>query len=245
MANRRQAVLDAAEKLIRRTGTLDFTMAALATAAGVSLATPYNLFDSKATVLYALLNKSMDGIDHLGDLNMAEADPVVRAMRASEAIAQFFTSTPAESAFYRALFQFLLGISDPVHRHAFMERSIQYWRRAADGLQQARLLPPELPHEQFAVEMMASYVGLTNLWVHRELDDDEYVARAGHAALVHMLGLARGRTREKVLELLQERQRRLPALFSPYAKPAPASRGESRAAGKQAAPRRAGKKKTR
>lgn len=219
MANRRHTVLDAAEKLIRKTGGLDFTMTTLAKTAGVSPATPYNLFDSKAAVLYALLNKSMDGIDDAGNQANAEPNPVLRAMRAAETVALFFTSTPGESAFYRALFQFLLGVNDPMHRRAFMNRSINYWRRAAEGLEQAHILPPELPREQFAIEMMASYVGITNLWFHGELNDEEYVARAGHSALVHMLGAVRGRARDQVLALMKDRQTRMPARYMLHARP--------------------------
>src|ERR1041385_1026819 len=51
---RRERILDAARKLMRRAGGTGFTMRALAKEAGVSLATPYNLFRSKAGVLYAL-----------------------------------------------------------------------------------------------------------------------------------------------------------------------------------------------
>lgn len=47
---RRQAILDAAEALIRETGATDFTMLAVAERAMVSPTTLYNLFGTKAAM---------------------------------------------------------------------------------------------------------------------------------------------------------------------------------------------------
>jgi len=64
---RRERILDAARKLMRRTGGTGFTMRALAKEAGVSLATPYNLFRSKSGVLYALQRTLPGTLDSLTD----------------------------------------------------------------------------------------------------------------------------------------------------------------------------------
>ena len=211
MAVRRQIIVDAAENLIRRTGAVDFTMAALAKAAGVSLATPYNLFDAKAAILYALLNRSMDGIDDVGRIANAEADPFVRVMRSAEAVAQFFT---ADSKFYRVLYRFLLGVDDPVHRPAFMERANHYWACAIAGLDEAGLLLAEVTPDQLALELLTSFVGATDLWVHGELSDEAFVARTGYSALLLTYGLAHGRSRAIIVHLLQERRSSMPEKFS-------------------------------
>lgn len=52
-------VLNAAEALVRKTGDTDFSMLTLASKAKVSPATPYNLFGSKGSILYTLLNRSL------------------------------------------------------------------------------------------------------------------------------------------------------------------------------------------
>ncbi|MFX8339372.1 helix-turn-helix domain-containing protein, partial [Acinetobacter baumannii] len=54
-AERRSRIIKAARDLIRETGDAGLSMRALAAKAGVSLATPYNLFGSKRAVLVAVL----------------------------------------------------------------------------------------------------------------------------------------------------------------------------------------------
>ncbi len=211
MASRRKGVVDAAERLIREVGTTDFTMTALAHAAGVSPATPYNLFESKAALLYALLNRSMDGIDVVGQRACTEPDPFVRAMSAAEAVARFFT---ADANFYRVLYRFLLGVTDPVHRPAFMQRALDYWKQASQGLEQQGLFPVEIPHEQFAMQVMTSFIGATDMWVHEELGDDEFCARAAYGVLALALGVAQGDARKQVLSLMQQCRGRCSRGFS-------------------------------
>jgi AcrR family transcriptional regulator len=55
----RRRVLDAAEALLRD-GRADFSMRDLAAAAGVSFATPFNQFGSKAAILHALSARRID-----------------------------------------------------------------------------------------------------------------------------------------------------------------------------------------
>ena len=56
---RRQAILTAARALIQADRAGDFTMAALAETAGVSLATPYNLLGSKAQILLEIVREDI------------------------------------------------------------------------------------------------------------------------------------------------------------------------------------------
>ena len=60
-AARRRVILDAARALILEGGRGDFSMAALAEAAGVSLVTPYNLFGSKAKILLEIAREGIFG----------------------------------------------------------------------------------------------------------------------------------------------------------------------------------------
>jgi AcrR family transcriptional regulator len=60
-AARRRVILDAARALILEGGRGDFSMPALAEAAGVSLVTPYNLFGSKANILVEIAREGIFG----------------------------------------------------------------------------------------------------------------------------------------------------------------------------------------
>ena len=55
----RRRIIDAAEHLLRD-GKADFSMRDLAMAAGVSFATPFNQFGSKAALMHALSNRRID-----------------------------------------------------------------------------------------------------------------------------------------------------------------------------------------
>lgn len=203
--------MDAAETLIRQSHSTGFTMLAVAEKAGVSPTTPYNLFESKAGLLYALLNRSMDGVDVVGKVARRTADPHERAIRCTRAVTAFFARDPG---FYRALYQFLLGVDDPVHRPAFMNRGHGYWKLAAQGLEDAGHLPPELSLDELSLEMEIHFLGVLDLWVHGELDDPAFTARAVHGMTLLLLGLAQGDARRGLLRHLQACRRKLPAAFS-------------------------------
>lgn len=57
----RQRVLDAAERLLRQ-GKAEFSMRDLATEAGVSFATPFNHFGTKAAIMHALSGRRIDAM---------------------------------------------------------------------------------------------------------------------------------------------------------------------------------------
>src|ERR1700749_1671537 len=56
----RDLVLDAAERLLQKGETADFSMRALAAEAGVGFATPFNHFGSKNAIMQALSSRLID-----------------------------------------------------------------------------------------------------------------------------------------------------------------------------------------
>lgn len=207
MAARRQKIVDAAENLIRKTGSTEFTMAQLAKAADMSRATTFNLFDSKLAVLYALLYRSLDGIDDMRTNAPVDADPFVHLMHAASDVSRFFI---ADASFYQALYRVLLGVSDPAHRPAYLERARLYWQEAVSGIGTAGLFTAEFPPEQLALELVTHYLGVMDLWIHGEIDDAEFLARPPYSALLLTLGLAAGKQRGRVMQLLGECRSKLP-----------------------------------
>src|SRR5947207_5836118 len=120
---RRDRILATARKLIRQTGGTAFSMRALADRAEVSLATPYNLFGSKAGVLYALLNASLDRVSQAAH-TFSSADPTERVLEVAGIAADVYARDPA---FYRPLMRFLIGARDVAHRSKFIARSLERW----------------------------------------------------------------------------------------------------------------------
>lgn len=207
MAARRQTLVDAAETLIRERGTTDFTMAELAQAAGVSAATPFNLFDSKLSLLYALLVRSLDGVNDAGRKASVELDPFVRIMRAAEGVGHLFA---ADARFYRPLHQVLLGAIDPIHRPDYLERAVLFWQDAIDGLEGLQLFSEAQPRDQLACELIGMSLGRVDLWVHGEIDNQDLPSHMAYGALALAVGLTNGERREQVLSLMRACRPRSP-----------------------------------
>jgi AcrR family transcriptional regulator len=188
---RRNRILDAAERLIRKTGGTDFSVRALAAASGVSAATPFNLFGSKEGLLYALLSRSLDQIVTDG-LSFKSPDPAYHVIEAAENAVAAFLDDPE---FLRPLYQVLLSVSHPVHRPLFMERTFAYWKTAAQTVKSDE---PDL-QDIVAQALMAHFIGLLELWVHRDLNDDEFRRHAVFGVILNAHALA---APEQVAKLL-------------------------------------------
>ncbi len=210
MAERRGRILDAAESLIRQTGGTDFPMLALAERAEVSPTTPYNLFGSKAGVLYALLNRTMDQINERTQ-SFSSDNPIERALEAAELGAEFFARDPE---FFRSLYLFLLGVRDAVHRPHFMNRGLEFWQRPLETPEPRALLPAGIKAEELARELMIHFVGVMELWLHEELDDDGFRAQTVYGTTLLLLGLADDALRQRLLKRLKDARRKLPRDFS-------------------------------
>lgn len=208
---RRLRILVAAEALIRETGSTDFTVATLAARAGLSGPTPYNLFGSKAAILYALLNRSLDLVFAGKTKIDAKLDPVARVLAAASLGADVFTGDPA---FYRPIYQFLLGVDDAVHRPAFLERSMQYWRHALEPLIDSGQVPLAHRGDRLARMMVLNFMAALEFWVHLELDHGQFRAQVLYGTALLLLGFATGRQREVLLRQIRSLERRLPRSFA-------------------------------
>ncbi|MGD9472606.1 MAG: TetR/AcrR family transcriptional regulator [Novosphingobium sp.] len=185
---RRTAILEACERLIRETGTTDFSMKDLAAAAGISTYTTYNLIGSKATVFYVLLNRGIDRIDVERILSGTHPDPFQRVFDAGLAVANVFASDPE---FYRPLMRYLLGVLDPVNRPAYMSRAFDYWHQAVQPIADADLLCHGMSASSLARNLQVFFTGAIDYWVHGELSGEELRAQVRYGITLHLLALAR------------------------------------------------------
>jgi AcrR family transcriptional regulator len=168
---RRQAILDAAEALIRETGATDFTMLAVAERAMVSPTTLYNLFGTKAAILYKLLNDSTDKILTRSGAFVTESDPFRRTMTAINAAIDVFVADPA---FHRPLNHYLLGVRDSINRPAFTSKTEAFWRPVLKGLDERSPLVEELGLEQLTKQLTAVFVGFLDPWVLGEISEKTF-----------------------------------------------------------------------
>src|SRR5262249_5739366 len=95
---RRRQIVKAARALMQQTGDTGFSMRALAEHARGSIATPYNLFGSKPTIMFAVLDADRENYQtRLAKVRVDELDVFFKAV----SLATSLYST--EPSFYRAV----------------------------------------------------------------------------------------------------------------------------------------------
>ncbi|MGH7897007.1 MAG: TetR/AcrR family transcriptional regulator [Candidatus Binatia bacterium] len=203
---RRERILDAARNLIRETAGTDWSMRLLAQKAEVSLATPYNLFGSKTGVLYALLNKSLDEVDR-ATRDFSSADPIERMLEVAGIAADVYARDPE---FHRPLSQFLLGARDVSHRPEFIARSLERWNRTVQAGIRHGLLPASIPAELLARQLMLSFIGALELWIHEEIDDEAFRAQSLYGATLSLLAYSELTARVRLVTRVRALEARLP-----------------------------------
>jgi AcrR family transcriptional regulator len=206
-SERQERILEAARKLIRATGGTAFSMRALAGEAEVSLATPYNIFGSKSGVLYALLNASLDKVDRAA-VTYSSSSPVARVLEVAGIAADVYAR---DAAFYRPLMQFLLGVRDVEHRPRFLAQSLGRWTRTVHAAMRHGFLPRTIDAGMLARQLMINFIGVVDLWIHEELDDDAFRAQSLYGLTLLVLANAPPEARPRLSARVRTIERRLPA----------------------------------
>lgn len=199
MAQRRARILNAAEKLIRKTGGTDFTMNALASEAEVSPATPFNLFGSKEALLYELLLQSLHEFFSRA-LAQQSDDPVERVVLAAQSAADIFAGNPKQ---LRPLYRFLLGVVDPKSRPEFLQRSHVYWRISLDAAVSDGLMD-DAEAGAVASGLLAHILGVLDLWVHRDITDVQLSSHLLQGVLMHLVPFVRAKRLPEMRERLKQ-----------------------------------------
>ena len=195
---RRGRIIDAAEQLIRSTGTTSFSMHSLASSAGLSTNTTYNLIGSKAAVLYTLLNRTVEKIGSARLSTVKGRDPLQVLLHAGDTVVSAFTSEPG---FYRPLLRFLFSAEEPESRLEFMRLSYSYWSAAVIPLNKSgRLLAVGLDGDDVARDMLIYFTGATEFWVHDELSAENFRSQIMHGISLRLLSVANEHERQHLIQ---------------------------------------------
>ena len=203
---RREQILDAARSLIRSTGGTQFSMQRLADESGVSLVTPYNLFGSKSGVLYALLNDSLERLDQVTESRRSSksVDGVIDLAGIAAAVYS------RDASFYRPLMQYLVGVRDLEHRPRLFEQSLVRWKRTVDAAVRGGLLPESVNEGFLARQLLITFIGCVELWIHEELDDAAFRVQSLYGSTLLVLANATPGARPRLVERLRKIERQLP-----------------------------------
>ncbi|MFM7121545.1 MAG: TetR/AcrR family transcriptional regulator [Gammaproteobacteria bacterium] len=194
---RRRAIMDAARSLMQSSGSAGFSMRALAERAGVSIATPYNLFGSKQAIMIAILEIEMQ--DYRGQLEQLRASPIDALFHAVTIATARYQGDPG---FHRALLFSIYNDGGTEFRSMFSGSSHAIWCSLVEDAQAAGLLDATVEPNAFSMILEHLFFGCLLEWVYGKLNMDELELRVQYGFALTMLGVASpataGRLRERI-----------------------------------------------
>lgn len=175
---RRQRIVRAVRDLIRETGDTNPSMRLIATRAGVSIATAYNLFGSKQAVVLAVLEDQQNFLEKFAGVRAK--DPIDRVFAAHELAVSFYIQDPE---FYRPLWRALLDSSGkndasivPPERQAQTRAA---WRTVLLHAQDEGYLDKDEPIEWLERSLTHSATGAMLSWATGALPTEALLPSAG------------------------------------------------------------------
>jgi AcrR family transcriptional regulator len=148
-AERRRRIIRAARDLIRETGNAGLSMRVLAARAGVSLATPYNLFGSRRAIVLAVLQDVREFHDRFSHLRAT--DPLERIFLAVDIQIEIYLADPA---FYKTMWAAVFDVSDDLRATLWNAKRDSFWRSLIADAVEAGAIRREINQE----------------WLQRQLD---------------------------------------------------------------------------
>ena len=209
---RRDAILGAAEALIRRNGGIGFSMRDLAKEAGVAFVTPFNLFDNKGGVLAALFEARLETQRRTLQRDAREtSDPVERMLHLAVTSARAYSTDPD---LYRPLLRALPAVA-PSDDLRLLDLAIGLWRTVLESARGDGMLAAERNLELLARTLHVGFRGTLSLWAADDIDAAELEHQAEYGVALTLAAiLARPRDRQRlnarIAELEQPVFRRRP-----------------------------------
>lgn len=205
-AERRARIIHAARDLIRETGNAGLSMRALAARAGVSLATPYNLFGSKRAIVLAVLD---DVREYQGRFaHLRSTDPLERLFTAVDMAIDFYVGDPR---FYKTLWAAVFDASDDVRSEIYNQARNAFWRDLVKAVADAGVVAPGVNVELLFKALDRSFGAAMLEWVVGELEPDLLAPTIRHAYALILKGAASADWRGPLDARLQASQERLEA----------------------------------
>lgn len=190
----REGVLDAAERLLRADGDAAFSMRDLAAEAGVSFATPFNHFGSKAAIAQALSARRIDLMSERFLATAPSGDTIDRVLAAvSIAVAVMLEEPQINRAIIRSL-----GFpgASPSEVSA---QSRALWAAAfgdGDGVDPALA---KAAVERVPEQLAIAFRGCLSFWIADEITDAQLPEKARTTALIVLLGFVGSERRAGLL----------------------------------------------
>jgi AcrR family transcriptional regulator len=200
---RRDGIIKAARALVRESGGLGFSMRSLADRAGVSIATPYNLFGSKQSILVAVLDADLAA--YQDELAKLKADEIEVLFKAGRLLADMLGREPE---FYRNVIGAVASVG-PKYRGMVSGPRYLAWKRMLAQATEAGLLSAEVNADAFAVTSGRLTTSVVLEWAHGALSLEELAAHSEYGLALSLLAIATDRSRADLMRRMQSAERKL------------------------------------
>lgn len=190
----RELVLDAAERLLQASPSADFSMRALATAAGVGFATPFNHFGSKNAIMQALSSRVIERMAARFQELQPQGDAVDRVLAMGRIGVGVLLEKPDVS---KAIISSLgmVGTGPSAVRH----QSGALWSLALGNLSGLASDMPAPLRTVLPQQLAFNFRGCVSFWIAGELTDEMLERAFQTGALTILLGFAAPARRAKIV----------------------------------------------
>lgn len=181
--DRRKAILAAAERLLRENSEADFSMRALAREAGVSFATPFNLFENKAGILVGLMSDFVAANRESLKKVSRRIGPLETLFRLIEISVEGYTSDPR---FVRPLVLALDATKGPERQQARGLGAL-VWKPALESAAEAGVLDEGRNLGLMARSLHLMFREALSAWAAGDIDAEEFKLQALYGLSVWLL----------------------------------------------------------
>jgi AcrR family transcriptional regulator len=197
LSKRQRAIVDAAKQLMS-TEDVGFSMRQLAEAAGVSPATPYNLFGAKRSILAVALEEDFE--DFLRSLERLDSgDAIDRFFEASRVASDAFFSKPR---FYRAAYAVVTELDPAEFRERYMPPRFALWLNLTAQAAAQGFLRPEVNPALLAGLLIGLFDVVIRNWLRDDFGPRRFDAEAGYALASGLASASTPAARERLEGLM-------------------------------------------
>ncbi|OCC24372.1 hypothetical protein MB02_07245 [Croceicoccus estronivorus] len=193
---RKQTILATARAMLNHE---PLSMRRLAEAAGVSQATPYNLFGTKRQLFVELYAQQRMTLIR----NLAASEHPHALSRMFHAIQLFGEELSAEPMFFRSLFAIIYA-SDPEDKaQQYTEPGAAFWLDLVKDIVAEGLLHQSVKPEAFATNFVYLLSGATIDWVNNRVTIEQWKAAVDYGLTLSALAVASDKVRPELEERLK------------------------------------------
>lgn len=194
----RNVVLDAAERLLKKSPSAEFSMRELAAEAGVGFATPFNHFGSKNAIMQALSTRLIERMAERFRDQAQRGDAIDRVLAMGKIAVVLLLEQPEISKAVVGS----LGVVGPVPSMV-RPHSEAIWRLALGDFTGIRSQVRQLAETTLPEHLAYVFRGCLSFWIAGELQDKAFGDAFQSGALVALLGFAAPKRQVQMIERIK------------------------------------------